>query len=333
MRTISEIWAATAATPTDRGLLVTRIDANTKCDLFAGLSFPDQRPVLVLEVGSSVVPKGTVTIRSRGLHFYLERLPKNGRLRLNLILEDAALRDIFAVLAQDIADHVSSSANEIDGCAAFLNRLKLWQMLLERLRPEGLTPSEQLGLYGELWFLRHLVLEKVRTVDAIAGWTGPAGKNQDFEYGGKGWEVKSTAANDPTKVQISNIEQLNPGPLGSLVLVHLAVREQRTVGQSLPSLVEDIRRTIDTDKHALELFTDLLLDGGYLTLQADAYAEPLYTVREVRFFLVQGAFPRLMPGSLADGVIDVKYSILLQACSPHEMTAEIAASFLSEALG
>ena len=61
-------------------------------------------------------------------------------------------REIFAVMCENMIQSVLSLHSEKQIAKTIINQLEKWQALFEKLKGEGLTSSEQQGLYGELHF-------------------------------------------------------------------------------------------------------------------------------------------------------------------------------------
>jgi hypothetical protein len=94
----------------------------------------------------------------------------------------------------DVVSAVLAAADEGLAVDALRVRVEHWQRFMERAG-EGLSASGQLGLYGELSFLRALVMAGCGPRKAIDGWRGPLSANHDFMYGKVAVEVKSTSSN------------------------------------------------------------------------------------------------------------------------------------------
>jgi Putative PD-(D/E)XK family member, (DUF4420) len=129
-------------------------------------------------------------------------------------------------------------------------------------------------------------------------------------------EVKSTSGIGQS-IPITNIRQLDGTGVEALFLLHILLDSRQGGIQSLPELVEEIRRTLRSNSEiAASAFDERLIDAGYLDLHRDRYGRTKYTLRSHRFFRVTSGFPRILETDLATGVGDVRYSIESASCQP-----------------
>ena len=117
---------------------------------------------------------------------------KNGEQRLvcKLTSTDKELRDKFSTVAKDIAFHCSGYS----GSQLFhktQERIKSWANFLIPTRT-GLSNSELIGLFGELYLLSEYLAPSLGAEESIRAWIGPEGKKQDFTLDNWSIEVKTT---------------------------------------------------------------------------------------------------------------------------------------------
>lgn len=131
--------------------------------------------------------------------------------------------------------------------------------LIERFMAGGdvIGDHQLLGLYGELTFLDALTAhagptEGDRLVDSWFGWRP---SSRDFQLGHRGVEVKTTTGST-SKHHIQGFHQIEVGhpvtdvaetSLHLLSIGLLAVPEGHDAGESLPSLVEKIRKRLSAE--------------------------------------------------------------------------------------
>jgi hypothetical protein len=144
-----ELWQQIAAgSPGTSGLDRRLLDLEAPVSLYACVFWPSGRYGLLIEgdaaqrLADGRIPKcrGVKLIR----HIASTSPPKTV---LQIMLEDARLRDIFAVLCTDLVQVVhleSSAAGALRQC---VDRLAMWQGLFDRIPPEGLSEEEQRGLF------------------------------------------------------------------------------------------------------------------------------------------------------------------------------------------
>ena len=136
-----------------------------------------------------------------GLQVSLEKL-SNGEDRLvcRLTSNEPELVEKFATVAKDIAFHCS----EFEGSQLFLktqDRIKSWANFLKPSR-HGLTHSEFVGLFGELYVLAEFIMPDIPAEDAVRSWIGPDDKKQDFTFNHAAIEVKTTVSGDKQTVEL-----------------------------------------------------------------------------------------------------------------------------------
>lgn len=297
------------------GILLRRVHPKSKRNIFFGFRVPDQRRVLLMRIPNTVAPEIRDMATSRGIDLCVSPLPSDPSTdtSLQLTLREPRFADIFTALADDVANRVALAPDDAAGVHAFLTRIRKWQRFLEELS-EGLGLEAQRGLWGELHFLRRYLIA-TRGPGAVAFWVGPAGRPQDFQMQAIAVEVKTTIANQPQSIRISNERQLDGSNGRRLFLVVFALEPVPDPGAGLPSLVNAIRNEISRDAVASECFEDLLLDCGYLDAHAHHYVATGYEIRKTCIFHVIEGFPRIVEAGLPLGIGSVSYSIALSACS------------------
>lgn len=107
----------------------------------------------------------------------------------------------------------------------------------------GLSEQVEVGLFGELLFLRHLI-SKVGAAAAVGSWLGPLSEEHDFVLPNLHVEVKTTVS-ERRRHMISGLFQLVP--LGNVPLSLMSIQVTRATpdsGQMLPSLIAEIRTSL-----------------------------------------------------------------------------------------
>lgn len=231
-------------------------------------------------------------------------------------LLDSLSRDVFAIICENMVQSIVSLHSEKEAIRTMLNQLDKWQTLFEKLKGEGLTPSEQLGLYGELHFLqKYLAIQDAHS--ALNSWVGTDREIRDFQYNNWALEIKTTAGNNHQKVSVSSERQLDETLLENLFLFHLSVETARKNGNSLNEKVNAIRKTLQENVSALNNFNNKLIDAGYFERHSHLYEERCYRTRDENYYKIDGDFPRIKENEIRDGVGDVKYSIILSQCNEY----------------
>lgn len=206
-----------------------------------------------------------------------------------------------------------------------LTRVKLVQGVLAKWRrfwsvvpTNALGVEQQVGLFGELYFLSRWLCNALGPRKAVGTWRGPAGARNDFELPGLGIEAKTTRRVDACHV-IHGLDQLLEPAGGVLLLFGLCLRDEATATESLPRLVAEVRNRLSVDADALSAFETLLYTAGYDDRLEAEYARLRLRVRSEELYRVSDGFPRLIPnsiaGSLPPGVDKVTYELRLDAAA------------------
>lgn len=206
---------------------------------------------------------------------------------------------------------------------ASIGRVRLVQSVLAKWRrfwsgvSQGvLSAEQQLGLFGELWFLSRWLSTSLGAAQAVRMWRGPIGARNDFESQSLGIEVKTTSRIDAAHI-IHGLDQLLEPPGGTLFLYSLSVRDEASGSESLPKIVQEMRGRLDDDYTTLSLFDARVYAAGYDDRLASEYAKVVLRVRDEGLYRVAEGFPRLIPGSIVGGlpagVGAVNYELRLDA--------------------
>ncbi|MCX6359215.1 MAG: PD-(D/E)XK motif protein [Armatimonadetes bacterium] len=306
------------------GTLERRIPSQEGRDLFVGVSKPSNLRSFRARFPAECLPSNLRLPSFRGFEVNVEGSDEEG-LRyatIRLRLTSRAYNDVFTSLAEDITGCLVEIRDGYRAVAAFAERLAKWQRLLELHGSEGLSPEEQRGLYGELIFLRDCLLTRRPAAWAVRSWTGPSQAAKDFEFGGTAVEVKTTIAKQPQMLRVASERQLDDTGLARLYVYHLSLEPIRDLDQSLPALVDELRRLIGVEAAGSNLLEDKLMEAGYFDVHAPRYSGMGYAERGRSIFRVQPGFPRIVENELRPGVGDVRYAIDVAVCQPYSVTKE-----------
>lgn len=226
-----------------------------------------------------------------------------------------AQRDTFSCLCESLINTVKNMESEEQMIKSVINQLDKWRNLFDKAGSEGLSPSQQQGLYGELTFLRKLITKNVFPAsEALDYWVGVDAAQRDFM--GDSWavEVKTTATSNPQEVTINSERQLDESLFENLYLYHCSVEITKKNGETLPDKIYKLRRDLENDPAALSKFNERLITAGYFDENEALYAFRAYKVRGESIFRIEGDFPRIKESDLRTGVGNLTYSIVLSAC-------------------
>ena len=256
-----------------------------------------------------------------GLDVKIER-QANGEHRLvcRLTSTEPELEDKFSTVAKDIAFHCSG----YKGAQLFLKvqeRIKSWANFLKPSR-SGLSFSEFIGLFGELYILAEHLKSTLGAKDSVRAWIGPEDKKQDFTLDNWAIEVKTTTSGDKQTIRISSLDQLDK-ITNNLYLLRVVITPATTDdGISLGDLY---KRCLDSVEH------DVAVQGMFLQKASSLYGkasenqiEEQYKVVSVKLFDVVDDFPKLTRDSVLQGISEASYEISIAAISLYEVNTDLS---------
>lgn len=288
------------------GVYERRVFAHSGYTVFAGLLRPSMNLRFNIIVPATVGTDG-LDRETKGFRVHRQYVAQDREISLVLELNNPAFRGLFEVVAEDVAASVLGAPNETSAVAAMRDRLDHWERFMRASGVAGLSRECQIGLFGELLFLRTMLTSGVVAKAAVGAWKGPGGTNQDYMTRTAALEVKATTGNSSSAIQISNELQLDDTDCGSLFLLHFWLRAQEGTGYTLPGLVDEITGML-TGVVAQD-FADLLVRSGYHDVHRSLYDGVGYAERHRRYYAVEGSFPRIKSQDLRPGASKVAYRI------------------------
>lgn len=317
---INQIWEELANDSSlKNGLLLRRYSGAVLPDIFIALQQPEKVLCIAASISESI--NTNILLFDKLQEIRLELFPDHNQKEKNILLIkliNVQHKDIFSVLCEDLIESIKSESNEKQLVKTLLNRFEKWKSLFSRLNSQGLSPEEQRGLFGELYFLRKFIQHSSDFQHVLDSWVGPSGEVRDFQMNNWALEVKTTHGNNHQKVQISSERQLDNTHLEKLFLYHISLEKVQESGESLNQIITSIIDMLAIDTIALTRFKAKLYEAGYFEYQADLYNDTGYFIRQDAFYRVRDNFPRIQENEIRSGVGDVKYSIVLSHCSDYE---------------
>jgi hypothetical protein len=314
---INQIWEELENDSSfSHGLLLRRYSGSVLPDLYIALNLPEKFRCIATLLSSSVNVNLSSFTNLRDITVELipdETRPEKRVLLFKLLNSQHA--DIFSVLCEDLVASISALTDEKQLVKELLNRFEKWKSLFDKATSHGLTPEEQRGLFGELFFLRKYLQNNSDFLHVINSWVGSERQVRDFQTRTWSVEVKTSYGNNHQKIHISNERQLDPSNLKNLFLNHLSLEARHQSGETLNQVVEAVSDALSQDSLALNRFKNKLLEGGYFDQHKHLYETAGYIIRQDNFYKVENDFPRIEERDIRPGVGDVKYSIILSRCS------------------
>lgn len=256
-------------------------------------------------------------LKELSVQLFLDTSYQPNRL-LTIQLFSDANTDIFAYLCGNLVETIERCDTEAKAIKLVLNRLEKWKTMFSKGASDGLSITEQQGLYGELMYLHKLVLRGIFSyIDTLKIWVGTDKAMRDFQ--GKDWavEAKTISINNADQITINGERQLDETLLDKLYLYHLSVEASRMNGQTLNDKVDELRSLFSDDKAALNIFNAKLMEAGYFDHHRELYRERCYKIRKESIYVIDDSFPRIKESELRDGVSNTVYSINVSTCAEY----------------
>ena len=279
-----------------------RIDSTHPVEIYIGYEELNQKTLLILSgINYENIPSSKSIIANN-----FQRPKGDWAQSFKLIRKDN--EDVFIRLCWDIIE--SSRTHDNDTIKFIIDRYMKWHKLMEHQRPDVMDISRQKGLIGELMFLEEC-LKKFTASQALYGWGGPEGADQDFTYDNCWTEVKAASLASES-ISISSLEQLDADLPGNISVFFLDKTTPEDInGFSLAQKVNDIRLILSSESEAKEIFENKLFAYGYKDRRE--YSEQKYRLGGRNNYVVSEDFPRLIKNNVPFQIVSSKYSISISA--------------------
>lgn len=287
-----------------------------RCPLFAAVQIATKRRAVLLRLPADCVPPQHRWPQCKGLEPIVMKVGDEEY--FGVVLKELRFTDVFVSLVVDLLRRVSEASTPALQASAFLGQLSRWQKFLSA-SSDQLSSEQQRGLWGELKFIRDHFYP-VLGAQAVAGWKGPQGASQDFQFEAGAIEVKTTLAAQPQVVRISSERQLDDSAWPLLLMCVLVLEARDDSGETLPEMIQAVRALLLHDTAATELLEDSLLQAGYHESHTQQYAAPGYFIRDQTTLEVKNDFPRLTEHNLPAGIGNINYGLSISACAAYAMS-------------
>lgn len=322
--TIKEVWQKLESDCTE-GLVKRALDIPSYLKTFCTYSFPEKYCGIAFSFHQDIKLDITSFQDLSELKVSLfndTSFPKSKILIIQLTNKESRVNDIFASICANIVNSIIDATSEKEGVHLVTTQMRKWKELFSKRRNQKLSAQEQQGLFGELLFLKKLLLSSNDKVASTSFWVGPEMAPKDFQSDMWAVEVKTTVANSHSGITINGELQLDESNTEKLYLYNLVVEVLPQDGQTLPKIIAMIRQLLESDTKAASAFESKLLLSGYFDLDEDSYKKRHYHIRREQYFQVEDDFPRIKKDELRMGVSEVKYNISLNYSSENMVTEE-----------
>ena len=158
----------------ERVLVTRRVLPDAPLDIFLAMEKPANRPLAHLELSLTDV-EALPSFEVSGLSVHAELMDTKGPGHARCILQPPSREswDLFPVVVDDLVVLAAAAKSREEAVGRIAGRLDEWQRFFTRSGPDGLTMERQLGLYGEIWWLRELLRRPGASVEAWVGHSRP----------------------------------------------------------------------------------------------------------------------------------------------------------------
>jgi hypothetical protein len=312
---LNELWtlvdrdAAAAA-----GWYQRRIPSSGDWAAHAAIFKPGRKRALILEADRKMLSKHRFADETKG--FVISVAPDDSgradRSFIRILETEVYNREIFTVFCADLLRHWLPQKDHQKALSELEKQLLRWKKFFQRDLRQGLSREEYIGLFGELSFLEAALRASGDALKIVSSWSGPQGTNQDFLFGPKAVEVKTSTGNDQDTVTVSNARQLDATGLDRLYLAHYVLDFRQGSGRTLQQIVASLRQSVSAmSAEAAAIFEERLVEAGYLDDAVGRFKDWGLTLRAFVPYNVEGNFPRILETAIPHGISDVSYSLNL----------------------
>lgn len=238
-------------------------------------------------------------------------LRSDGRYFISFQLAEPTQEDVFISMCSNIIAYSSNALTEKDAIKKVAERYRQWRRLMQRKNMGILSDEMRKGLAAELIHFQEVIKER-SIEEALEGWVGPDGADQDFVYDGIWTEVKATGLSSD-KITIHSLEQLGKQDDEGILLVYRIDKCSSNMSDSftLPKLISTIISQFNNDLDAEERFNGKLNDAGYINM--DIYEKYSYKCFDRTEYSVDKRFPRITRDTVPSEIGNCEYSLDLLA--------------------
>jgi hypothetical protein len=313
MISIKDIWESQLNSSKNR-VIKERLTQVQCLNCFIGTITFSNAKIFLLELESNVSIHHNYLKRFIGVEVQI--IPgSNNKKELAIILLDEELTDIFVVFIEDIINSLLDISNSEDAIIIISKRINYWKKLFGKFSRSLLTPEQQRGLFGELYFINQVLIE-TNNKQILNAWKAPNATNQDFYINFKAVEVKTSKSNSQS-IKIANEYQLDISGLNKLFIAFYKLYEFPD-GTTLIDIINDIRLFLNKDIELIHTFNAKLITLGILPEVEDEYDEIGYSVREEKYYNVNSEFPKITALMVNESISKISYDIDLGYCMNFE---------------
>lgn len=227
-------------------------------------------------------------------------------------LVENSQEDVFISMCSNLIEYSADALTEKDALKKVAFRYKQWRRLMEYRNKAVLSDEKRRGLIGELLYLKSIMEEGKRVEEALAGWVGPDGADQDFVYDSLWREIKTTGISSD-QISIHSFEQLgNRSNIGELHIYRVDPCAPETEDAfTLRKLIKSFNEKFNGDIGLVEEFTNKLNAVGYVDIEV--YDNYPYKFYKSDVYDVNNTFPRIVRDDIRPEIIRAEYVLSISS--------------------
>lgn len=231
----------------------------------------------------------------------------------HLILELIGNDDYFELFL-DLSCSIFNTIKEINiqqkSAEIFKEMILRWSAFFSNKKNDKLGEKEVMGLWGEIYVVRDLILEnKIDVNEIMSCWKGPYDDEKDFKFSDIQIEVK-TIKQDGEVIEISSEFQLTPENDIPIDLRVIKVRPEDN-GSNLSQIIEDTVNLIIQRDGLVDVFYAAIIQKVRI-IDLNEYDNYCFAVNNDQTYSVSNVdFPKITSNELKAGLSKVKYKIEL----------------------
>ena len=236
----------------------------------------------------------------------------DGSYYISFQLTEKSQEDVFISMCSNLIEFSADANTEIEALSKVEMRYRQWRRLMEYKNLAMLSDEKRRGLIGELLYLKRMIDSGKPVSEALAGWVGPDGADQDFVYDQRWREIKTTGLSSD-RVSIHSIEQLGgEEESGDLVIFRVDPSAPEAEGAfTLRYLVKSVLEMLNGVLIDIEQYTSKLNSVGYIDM--DTYDKYSYKYFKDDTYNVDSDFPRLTRTEVRSEIIKCEYILSISS--------------------